>query len=195
MACGKGTAVVHSAVKKWLIPILGFAAALTFALPISAQAAPIAKAAPSLPNSCFSPAFELQGAYTNTQAYVPGGTTGNNLIFLGSTPDVFCQYLENSTTKAVTIYDTSAGNQGDCLAYNSTTGNVYLHNSSGCGGSADYLTWKFIYQTTVGGIKRYKLENLWNNAGFCVTAVDPASIAGCTDTSQDQYTVLEFIPA
>jgi hypothetical protein len=139
------------------------------------------------PANCFGPHFELFENVSNTPALFTAPASGGYYGFSTVAKDTFCQALVFGST-IVTIFDTTAGFiTGSCMALNSSNTQIYLHSPSGCGGTADYLAWKFIpIGATPTGYKIYELQSQYAAAGDpCVYDFnDVAAYAPCNSSSR-----------
>jgi hypothetical protein len=122
------------------------------------------------PGNCTGSQFSLAHSNDVNQTLATEGSMlalGDSLLTFGhvldGAGDVLCQAKVGSN---VIIYDLSASTSGECLAYNSSTDEMYLHNPSGCNGtSATYLQWRFTYVETALGFKIYDLQNMYAPKG------------------------------
>jgi hypothetical protein len=122
------------------------------------------------PGNCTGAHFSLAHSNDVNQANSTEGpmlVLGGGLLTFGhvngGAGPVLCQAMVGSN---VIIYDTSASPSGECLAYNASTDEMYLHNPNGCNGtSATYLQWRFKYVETARGYKIYDLQNMYAPKG------------------------------
>ena len=196
----EGNCLMRSALWKRLIPAVGLLIlTLAFAFPGGAQAAPTAKAAASQSSAKAAPKAAAVScfAYFTLEAYHYGWdaeASGTYLYFAGSA-DEFCQQRVSINSANVIIYDVDAlnspGDDGYCLAYNSTNNEVYLHPSCG---TANYEQWKFLSQ----GGNLYMAENGYpiNNAVYCMTSPQSGGVAtlGVCNTTTNPGAVLYYNP-
>ena len=179
--------------RKWLALIMGFTLITALGVPVGAQASTgSAQAASISPSNCFA-SFHLAGggifwALVNvTDTYLYFNLTQETYS------ELFCQARVAAGSSTVQIYDETVATPGECLALNASNNHVYLHNPNGCNGTSDtYLQWKFVYLSTVGGVKTYMLQSQYAPSGYpCVVnnRADPATFQACSSSNSAEQLV------
>lgn len=188
--------------KRWIGIAAGIALLVALGVPLGSG-----KAMALGSGNCFNGNFQLGHSNDVNNANSTSGEAiilGSGILSFGHVSggqgDEFCQARIASGSSIVVIYDLSQSS-GDCLGYNSSTNEVYLHGSSGCNGTSDtYLQWKFIYIETARGYKIYALQNQYAPSGDpCMSfsfgappQYNPVTGASCNTNDTNQWYM--FLP-
>jgi hypothetical protein len=192
---------MHKKTRKWLaltsglvmmIALLGLANAAQAATRSARSAANITPANIT-PADCTDYGVQVTANIPGSPApaLVTPSTTANMTFVNTYIPDIFC--LAPVSGNLITIFDQSANfttvAPGSCLALNSTTGYIYMHNPNGCGSTASYMEWQLI---ETGAPELWMLQNQYAPLGKpCLYDINgEAEYAACNPNSRaDTFTI------
>lgn len=164
-----------SILRKLLLPALGSAAALALAVP-AAHAETATAATPAIPPGVCanfllqSVAKTSQWAVLNSKALLDFSTDGS--------ATEFCQELIPTSNTIVEIFNPAG--TGQCLAWDATAKDIYLHSSNGCtAGNVSYMEWRFVSEG--GGV--YEIQSQYADKE-CIYLTGPATLKPCNSASK-----------
>ena len=175
---------MRTILRRLLIPALASAAAIALGAPAEAHAAAAATTTPAATSAgCAgflleSVAKTSQWAVLNSKALLDFSTDGS--------ATEFCQEVIPSSTTVVEIFNPAG--TGQCLAWNSTAKDIYLHSSNGCtAGDVSYMEWRFVSEG--GGV--YEIQSQYADKE-CIYLTGPATLKPCNAASKAD--LFDYLP-
>lgn len=164
-----------SILRKLLLPALGSAAALALGVPAAHAETAAATTSAIPPGSCVN--FQLQSVANTSQGAI---LNSKDLLDFSTdnTGTVFCQELIPTSNTIVEIFNPFG--TGQCLAWDSTAKDIYLHNSNGCtAGNVSYMEWRFVSE----GGSVYEVQSQYADKE-CIYLTGPATLKPCNSASK-----------